>query len=198
MIFNDNLAIFGNRNIHTGWSQKIITQKISSNIVIYCLVGTKLNDSRLFFFFMTVFSNNTYKFCCPSWSLFNSIICLAIMFVDLEKNQSDARLGNSYKVKVYVRFCEKCMELVEFFKKEQTFMWWNIERFFGFMLPGRLQKYLYIYPQGCKRSLYLLLTFKELILPLLDSSVKLLRFLIIAKIKKFIMKKICWCGILFL
>ena len=55
----------------------------------------------------------------------------------------------------------------KFFEREQT-LWWNIKRLFNFMLPERLQKF--------SGHLYLLLTFKELISSLLDSSVKLLRF----------------------
>ena len=57
----------------------------------------------------------------------------------------------------------------EFFEREQR-LWWNIERLLYFMLSRRLQKY--------SVSLYLLLTLKELVPSLLDSSVKLLIFLI--------------------
>ena len=73
------------------------------------------------------------------------------------------------KSKSMSSFVRSAWSWSKFFEREQT-LWWNIERLFDFMLPGRLQKY--------SGSLYLLLTFKELVSSLLESSVKLLRFLI--------------------
>ena len=73
------------------------------------------------------------------------------------------------KSKSLSSFVRSAWSWSKFFEREQT-LWWNIERLLDFVLPGRLQKY--------SGSSYLLLTIKELVSSLLDSSAKLLRFLI--------------------
>ena len=109
------------------------------------------------------------SFCISlSRCLLDNIICKS--YVAWRKiNLWYAQLCNPYKVKVYVKFCQKCMELVEIFWKGTNIgmEYWET---FWFYVTLKVAKVFRI-------SIFIK-TFKELVSSLLDSSIKLSRFLI--------------------